>query len=190
MRRSSRWRPEGYFAPTLENPYPSPGWEKISGFEYLTPLRLCRDAKAVQVRDGEDADYVVSDDYRVRYRLDGAAREITVPAGMLTDLVSVPWFARWLVDRVGRHLEAAIVHDFLYIAWQDVADRGARAEDRRFADELMRVAMQTARVGARLRFVIHIAVRIFGHRAYDEPNERRYWRADEPAAAVITDRAA
>jgi hypothetical protein len=181
----------GYFAPTLENPYPSPGWEEISDFEYLTPLRLYRDAKAVPMRDGEDAEYVVSDDYRVRYRLDGKPREITVPAGMLTDLASVPRVARWLVDRVGPHLEAAIVHDFLYIAWQDVAGgRGAREEDRRFADELMRVAMESAKVGATSRFVIHNAVRSFGGRAFEEPNERRYWRPDAPDAAVVTDRAA
>jgi hypothetical protein len=181
----------GYFAPTLENPYPSPGWEEISDFEYLTPLRLSRDAKAVPMRDGEDAEYVVSDDYRVRYRLDGEAREITVPAGMLTDLASVPRVARWLVDRVGPHLEAAIVHDFLYIAWQDVAGgRGAREEDRRFADQLMRVAMESAKVSATSRFVIHNAVRGFGRRAYKERNERRYWCADVPAAPVVTDRAA
>jgi hypothetical protein len=99
----------------------------------------------------------------------------------------VPRVARWLVDRVGPHLEAAIVHDFLYIAWQDVAGGGAREEDRRFADELMRVAMESAKVGATSRFVIHNAVRSFGRRAYEEPNERRYWRPD---AAVVTDRAA
>jgi Protein of unknown function (DUF1353) len=180
----------GYFAPAFENPYPSPDWEEISDFEYLTPLRLCWDPRAGAKRDGEDTDYVVSDDYRVRYQLDGEAREITVPAGMLTDLVSVPWSARWLVDRVGPYLEAAIVHDFLYIAWQDVAGRGARPEDRRFADELMRVAMETAGVGATLRFVIHSAVRIFGRRAYKEFDARRYWRADLPALAVVTDRAA
>jgi hypothetical protein len=180
----------GYFAPTFENPYPSPGWEEISHFEYLTPLRLYRDAKNGPKRDGEDTDYVLSDDYRVRYRLDGEAREITVPAGMLTDLVSVPWFARWLVDRVGPCLEAAIVHDFLYIAWQDVAGRGARQEDRRFADELMRAAMATAGVGATVCFVIHSAVRIFGRGAFEEFDARRYWRADVRALAVVTDRAA
>jgi Protein of unknown function (DUF1353) len=110
---------------------------------------------------------------------------------MLTDLASVPRVARWLVDRVGPHLEAAIVHDFLYIAWQDVAGgRGAREEDRRFADELMRVAMESAKVGATSRFVIHNAVRSFGGRAFEEPNERRYWRPDAPDAAVVTDRAA
>jgi len=181
----------GYFAPALENPYPSSGWEKISDFEYLTPLRLYRDVQAVLVRDGEDADYVVSDDYRVRYRLDGEPREITVPAGMLTDLASVPRIARWLVDRVGPHLEAAIVHDFLYIAWQDVVGgRGAREEDRRFADELMRVAMESAKVGATSRSVIHRAVKSFGRPAYQEPNERRYWRPDAPATPVVSDRAA
>jgi hypothetical protein len=52
----------GYFAPAFENPYPSPDWEEISDFEYLTPLRLYRDAKHGPKRDGEDADYVVSDD--------------------------------------------------------------------------------------------------------------------------------
>jgi hypothetical protein len=56
-------RPMGYFAPTFENPYPSPGWAEIADFEYLTPLRLLRDAKAGPKRDGEDAEYVVSDDY-------------------------------------------------------------------------------------------------------------------------------
>jgi hypothetical protein len=180
----------GYFAPALENPYPAPGWETISDFQYLTPLRLYRSADAVPVRDGEDADYVVSDDYRVRYRLDGELREITVPAGMLTDLASVPRVARWLVDRVGPHLEAAIVHDFLYIAWQDVAGgHDPQEEDRRFADELMRVAMEAAKVGAASRFVIHQAVRGFGRAAFEDLNDRRYWRLDEPAA-VVTDRAA
>jgi len=184
----------GFFEPDLENPYPSSGWKKISDFQYLTPLRLCRDATSVKLRDGEDADYVVSDDYCIRFRLDGEAREITVPAGMLTDLASVPRLARWLVDRVGPHLEAAIVHDFLYIAWQDVVGgRNAREEDRRFADELMRVAMEGANVGAAMRSVIYRAVRHFGRTAYNERNEQRYWRSDEVpviAETPVIDKAA
>jgi hypothetical protein len=181
----------GYFEPALENPYPSPGWTAISDFEYVTPLRLYREVEAVLMRQGEDADYIVSDDYRVRYQLDGELREITVPAGMLTDLASVPRVARWLVDRVGPHLEAAIVHDFLYIAWQDVVGgREPLEDDRRFADELMRVAMEAANVGGTSRRIIHGAVRSFGGPAYETRNPRRYWRPDAPAAPATGDRAA
>jgi hypothetical protein len=178
----------------LANPYPSPGWTTISDFQYLTPLRLYRDAEAILIREGEDADYVVSDDYRVRYRLDGELREITVPAGMLTDLASVPRVARWLVDRVGPHLEAAIVPDFLDIAWQDViGGREPQEDDRRFADELMRVAMEAAKVGTTSRLVIHGAVRSFGRGAFETPNPRRYWLPDAPAVPAepaASDRAA
>lgn len=173
----------GFFEPELDNPYPESGWERITDFEYLTPLGLWRDVKALPRGHGEDADYLTRGDYCVRYKLDGQVREITVPSGMLTDLTSVPRAARWLVGRVGPHLEAAIVHDFLYIAWQDVKGGHQPQEaDRRFADELMRVAMKAAGVGRLKRFLIHKAVRTFGSLAYWGRNENRYWREEEQQA--------
>lgn len=167
------------FEPSLENPYPDEDWSEITEFEYVTPLRLCRGMKAVQRRKGDDADYVVSEPYTVRFKLDGGQREITVPQGMLTDLSSVPAAARPLIGRVGPHLEASIVHDFLYIAWQDIKDRGARDEDREFADKLFRVGLETARVGRTRRFLIYNAVRWFGGGAFRGKDDRRYVKDQE-----------
>ncbi len=176
--------------PEFENPYPDTGWTQISEFEYATPLHLYRAIEAVQRREGEDADYIVSRDYTIRFKLDNEDehRKITVPRGMLTDLSSVPSVARSVIGRVGPHLEASIVHDFLYIAWQDVDGRGPRDEDREFADKLMRVAMEEAGVRGWKRFLIYNVVRSFGSGGYRREDELRYVKIpseeEEEAAAV------
>lgn len=162
--------------PAFENPYPDSSSLRISDFTYATPLHICRCIKAVQRRAGDDADYVVSRPYGVRFKLDGADRLLTVPQGMVTDLSSAPWIVRWIVGRVGPHLEASIVHDFLYIAWQDVADRGARREDREFADKVMLAAMAEARVNPIIRWLIYLAVRLFGAGPYERRDPTRYVR--------------
>jgi hypothetical protein len=60
-----------------------------------------------------ESQYILAREYRVELTLDSRhAHTITVPAGMLTDLASVPAFGRSIVGRVGPHLEAAIVDDF------------------------------------------------------------------------------
>ncbi len=118
----------------------------------------------------EDADYIVGADYKVEFLLDEEPTSITVPKGMLTDLASVPSVARSIVGRVGPHLEASIVHDFLYIAWQDLADHGARKADRRFADELFRVAMEEAKVCCLKKLLILLAVKLIGWFVYKKPN--------------------
>jgi len=156
------------YEPVIDNPYPAPGWSEIERVDYIDPLILRREPKAVQAtrRERVDADYIVAAPYSLAYWLDGQRREVTVPSGMLTDLSSSPAFAALLgIRRVGRHLEASIVHDFLYLAWQYVTDgtpREPRDEDRRFSDELMRVAMEHAGVGRVRRNLIYGAVRAFG----------------------------
>ena len=164
------------YTPDIEIPYPdSPGLE-ISDFCYQTPLHLCRCVNAVQRRVGEDADYIVSQPYTVGYRYDGVLREIAVPEGMVTDLTSVPRFARIFIGRVGPHLEASIVHDFLYIAWQDLEGHGVRKDDRKFSDKLLLVAMSAADVSLFNRYLIYFAVRGFGWWAYAREDEFRYVR--------------
>ena len=164
------------YVPEFENPYPDPSLLQITDFVYSTPIHLCRCIEAVQRRKGEDADYIVSQPYTVRFKLQGAGRQVTVPEGMVTDLSSVPWIARWIIGRVGPHLEASIVHDFLYIAWQDVEGRGPREQDREFADKLLRVAMEEASVGPIRRYLIYAAVRMFGGGAYRREDPVRYVR--------------
>lgn len=162
--------------------------------EYHTPLILYRDIESVRQRTDSDAEYVVGADYKVSFRLDvidkedfdeddpfaeegdGVSRdefdvpvdrfEITVPKGMLTDLTSVPPAVRGIIGPVGPHLEAAIVHDFLYVAWQDVAGVEAREKDREFADKLMRAAMLSAGGGSFQRRAIYDAVAEFGRNPY------------------------
>lgn len=161
--------------PSFADPYPDPGWRTISDFVYTDPLVLYRAPEALRMRDGEDADYLVAQDYRVAFRLDGADREIVVPKGMATDLASVPKALRSVVGRVGPHLEASIVHDFLYIAWQDLPGHGARDADRHFADDLFWYAMIAANMSRLEVDVIYHAVRALGGLVYDERDEPRYF---------------
>ncbi len=167
------------YTPQFNNPYPQGEWSKITGFVYASTLHLCRAIWAVQTRTGEDANYVLAQPYRVCFKLDDDWREIVVPRGMLTDLSSIPRALRWVVSRVGPHLEASILHDFLYIAWQDLPGYGARDEDRDFADELMRVAMQEAGVSGMQIFLIHNAVRLFGGGAFRNADPGTRYVEDE-----------
>ena len=84
-----------------------------------------------------------------------------VHEGMFTDLSSVPRIARGIVGRVGPHLEASIVHDWLYVAWQ-VEEIKPTDEMRQFADDVFRAGMQKAKVGALKRWAIYQAVRLGG----------------------------
>ena len=169
------------YTPQFDNPYPEGEWSEITDFVYASNLHLCRAMTAVQTRTGEDANYVLAQPYKVRFKLDTdtVEREIEVPKGMLTDLSSVPPGFRWAVNRVGPHLEATIVHDFLYIAWQDLAGHGARDEDRKFADELMRVAMKEAKVSGVQIFLIHSAVSLAGGSAFRNADPGTRYVEDE-----------
>lgn len=172
--------------PSFDNPYPASDWSEITDFEYVTPLWLYRHCSAMR-RGGSkrDADYVVAAPYRVAFKLDGQPRQITVPEGMLTDLASVPRIARSIISRVGPHLEASIVHDFLYIAWQDIPGHKARKEDWRFADRLMRAAMRACNVGPVNRWLIFQAVSNFGWGTYEKADPPpRY--VDVPADRYLT----
>ena len=164
-----------YDAPhQTENPYPDAP-TKITDFRYDTALVLLRLRDAPRMRNGEDADYIVGRAYKISWQdAAGIWHPLTTPPGLLTDLTSVPRLFRFLVGRVGPWLEAAIVHDYLYIAWQDIGDRGAREADRRFADNLMLAAMIAARVGLLRRWAIFAALRVFGAAGYRRRSSQRF----------------
>ncbi len=155
------------------NPYPD-AWQRVGVLRYDSALVLIRPKGAVEMRDGEDADYVTGAPYAVTVEVDASDLSILVPEGLITDLASVPWIARWLVGRIGPWLEAAIVHDYLYVAWQDVPGRGGRERDRLFADRVMLAGMAAARVGWLRRHAIYGAVRVFGARGYRVEKDDRY----------------
>ena len=147
-----------------------PGEEvEVRGFKYRTPLHLTRDIRAVRRRKGEDAKYVLSQPYQaVAIIQRGGSEEefdIHVPVNFLTDLSSVPRWGRWLVSRVGPHLEASIVHDWLYVAWQDQRTE-ATEEMRGFADDVFRAAMKEAKVDGWRIWLIYQAVHRGGKKAF------------------------
>lgn len=154
-------------------PYP-PKWTEVTDLEFDTDLVLVRLKGTVRTREGEDADYVLGRDYSVRLKVDGVTLGITVPKGLITDLTSVPAPLRMIAGRVGPWLEAAIVHDYLYIAWEDVPGLRPRDADRAFADLVMLRAMEAAHAGVVRRRLIYAAVRAFGAGAFRKRNAERY----------------
>lgn len=99
--------------------------------------------------------FTVIEPFRVAHRLTGV---VTVPAGrccFASDLASVPWFLVWLIGRTGRHLRAAIAHDWMI-------DRLGRPDapvgDRRTADRVFLDLMAADGVPLGRRRLIHTAV--------------------------------
>ncbi|WP_224813522.1 DUF1353 domain-containing protein [Hasllibacter sp. MH4015] len=158
------------------DPYPAQ-WEDVGPAAPLDSdetLVLLRTPAMVLDRAGaEDGSYIVARPYTIVVEVDAAPWPITVPQGMITDLTSVPRPLRWVAGRVGPWLEAAIVHDYLYIAWQDFGDRAPQGRDRQFADLVMLEMMDWARVGV-LRWLIFAAVRAFGGASFRRRIEDRY----------------
>lgn len=154
----------------MTSAYPSAPVEVLA-FRYESALHLTREIGAVKGRREEDANYVVASAYKafVTIRPSGSGESrigVCVPSGFLTDLSSVPWWGRWAVSRVGPHLEASIVHDWLYVAWQNEDGADATEERRRFADNVFRLAMKEAKVGRFRTWLIYHAVRLGGRKAF------------------------
>lgn len=54
-----------------------------------------------------------------------------IPKGFKTDGLSIPWWARWLVDPVGKGLAAGLVHD------HQLSANGMYVNERKSADKLI-----------------------------------------------------
>ena len=119
---------------------------KITNYRYMTPLWLFRGIEKVRTAEGSDALYVVGREFYIQFMVKrGVVEEVRVPQGLLTDLTSVPRLFRSIVGRVGPHLEAAIVHDFMY--GRNTPDfSGFLFWTRKQADQLFLVGMEKAGV--------------------------------------------
>ena len=143
--------------PDIPDPYPDQ-WSKISDFHYNSRLELGRDPEALMIGESRESCYMTLANYTVDFLVDDLRCWLTVPAGMLTDLTSVPRIFRNVVGRVGPHLEAAIVHDYLYVAWQLLPLREARRNDWRFANQVMFAGLRAAKIGWVSRRLIRTAL--------------------------------
>ncbi len=154
------------------NPFPATVRGKITGFKYKSDLDLKRFAKGLKGVVRKDQ-YIVAAPYSISFRLDGHKHCITVPKGMLTDLSSAPFPFNCIVGRVGPHLEATIVHDYLYVAWQDYPAGLATRANRRFADKLMLEGMKASGMHC-MAYLIYWAIRLAGCGAFYGRNPIRY----------------
>jgi hypothetical protein len=84
-------------------------------------------------------------------------RSFVVPAGFETDFASVPRFFWRLFPPAGRYGKAAVLHDFLY---------RTGAVTRRDADHIFFDAMRSLGVRFPTRWLMWLAVRMFGWFAY------------------------
>ncbi len=141
-------------------PYPDPGWKCITGIRFKSDLCLAR-LKERDPRFGPEQQYIVAKDYFVRVELDGNKNLcLKVPGGMVTDLASAPRAIRSFVGRVGPHLEASIIHDYLYVAWQ-IFGLAPTDDMRLFADKVMLATMLASGMGCKA-YAIYWAIRLFG----------------------------
>lgn len=97
-----------------------------------------------------------------------ADKVITVPAGFVTDLASIPRVFYISTPPIGDYDMAAVVHDFLYTA---------QVTTRAQADGIFKQAMQDCGVGWYTRTKMYLAVRMFGGKIWDA-----YARDDQEAA--------
>lgn len=114
------------------------------------------------------------------YRTGDGDDLITVPAGFVTDLTSIPRWGWILLPPDGPWVKAAIVHDFLYATsgtgqWKRRQDGRTRAEpyDRAEADGVFREALENRGVDPVRRFVIWAAVRVGGAKGWGTDDSRQ-----------------
>ena len=158
---------------TTTNPYPDE-WKKITAVKYCEPLILVR--CKVRSKKWNEKEFIVGRAYKIKYKWKDATGRVhgycpvIVPCGMVTDLASIPRIFRSGVSKVGAHVEASVVHDYLYGAQLEF-DRGNRKDDRKFADELYKQLMEKAGVNRVKRWLIYRAVRLRGKSSFKNANK-------------------
>lgn len=92
--------------------------------------KMATNTPRLQLFQGDGLNFVLVD--ALTYEIKRTGQFITVPAGFVTDFASVPWYARSVINVLGRHSIPAIVHDYLY--WEQRCTREQ-------ADAIMKEAM-------------------------------------------------
>lgn len=85
---------------------------------------------------------------------------IRVPKSFITDGASVPHSLQWLYNPYGKYINAAIVHDYLYSAYNNTGI------NRTLADKIFRHIMQETGVDNRTVRRFYTAVRCFGETSW------------------------
>lgn len=164
------------------SPFPIREVRKITDFNYLDELKFVRHAK-VHVNKTPRSLWQLSADFRARMTIHpkGAnpyALTIKAPKGLYTDLASVPSALWGIVGPIGPHLEASILHDYLYMAWTDFRRRASR-QDWDFADDVFLAGLKKSKAPKRtlIYSVVHspIGWRVFRTKTYTLKNRINAW---------------
>jgi hypothetical protein len=121
-----------------------------------------------------------------------AGGTITVPAGFVTDLASIPRWAWVLLPPDGPWVKGAIIHDYLYATggtgeWKGHPSSIAppAAYTRRDADRILREAMQNRGVDIVRRNIIYAAVRFGGGAGWGKGGASKRRRLDVDESDVL-----
>ena len=164
------------------DPFPATAIDKISDFEYLDELRFVRHAQ-VHVNKTPRSLWQLSAPFRARFTVQPKVGEpypltIEAPRGLYTDLASVPKALWWVVGPIGPHLEASILHDYLYMAWTDFRATAIK-RDRDFADTMFLAGMKVSNVRRRrlIYAVVHspIGWAVFRKKPYTLKERMEDW---------------
>lgn len=134
------------------DPFPASDVRRIGNFRYLDELKFVRHAR-ILVNKPPKSLWQLSADFRAEMTVqpqEGRSYRLAIkaPRGLYTDLSSVPDLLWSIVGPIGKHLEASILHDYLYMAWTDYRDK-ARKQDWDFADLVFKEAMTVSKVPRR-----------------------------------------
>ena len=92
------------------------------------------------------------------YRIGDTQKTITVPAGFVTDLASIPQYFWSYVSPMGKYSKAAIIHDYLY--WTHKCNQEQ-------ADKIFLIAMKESGVTDFKRYLLYEAVHLAGEGAWE-----------------------
>lgn len=127
------------------------------------------------------------------YRTGESNDKITVPAGFVTDLASIPRWCWIILPPDGPWVKAAIIHDFLYATsgkghWKRRTDGRARAApySRKEADAIFKEALENRGVDKFRRSILWAAVRIGGAKGWGADDTRR--AVSDSSVAFVIDR--
>lgn len=93
---------------------------------------------------------------------------LVIPAGYITDFASVPRMLKGIINSVGNHNLAVLVHDYLY----DTQD----SRGRKFADNEMLFLLKKEGCSKIKQLCMYVAVRLGG---------RSWWRRNTYAETIV-----
>ena len=169
------------------SPYPSVSWDKITDVRFDSPLCLCR--LTLRPSNNSNSEAILFAPFEVSYSLDNRPMQsFKIDRNFITDGSSIPGgilcaIARLFgITRWGKGLEASIVHDYLYIAWQYL-NAGATPKDeyKRFADEFFRQLLLkcgVGQLGASIRY--HASRTCWGWNAFNGGNPNTWYTGKLP----------